>query len=245
MSGDASFPGNARSWNPGDSNPWIHVDNALVREAPTGPLSRMFTPTVLILVLAVQIGLGWAPAADRTTWALENAPVWVGLILIIASRRRFPLSHLCLGLLAVHSVVLAIGGHWTYAKVPAGDWVRDALGLTRNPYDRLGHLIQGFAPAILVRELLIRTSPLRGSRWLPFLAFCVCLAFSAFYELIEWWTALIGGSAAADFLGTQGDPWDTQWDMFLCACGAIAALVCLPGIHDRSLRRVVTAGTGT
>lgn len=198
----------------------------------------MFSLGLLALVLLVEIVLGWSPKADRTTWALENAPVWFGLFLIAATHRRFPLSRLCLVLLTIHAVVLAVGGHWTYARVPAGDWIRDAFGMSRNPYDRLGHFIQGFAPAILVRELLIRTSPLRGSLWLPFLTFCVCLAFSACYELIEWWTALIAGPGATDFLGTQGDPWDTQWDLFLCACGAIAALVGLSRIHNRSLDRL-------
>ena len=198
----------------------------------------MFPCVLLAIVVAVQVTLGWSPRADRMTWALENFPVWIGLILIAATWRRFPLSSLCLFLLALHSLVLAVGGHWTYARVPAGDWVRDAFGLSRNPYDRLGHVFQGFAPAILVRELLLRTSPLGKSRWLPFLTFCVCLAFSAFYELIEWWTALRTGSGATDFLGTQGDPSDTQWDMFLCACGAIASLTLLSGVHDRSLARL-------
>lgn len=201
----------------------------------------MFSLGLLVGVLLVELILGWSPTADRATWALENAPVWIGLILIGTTHRRFPLSRLCLGLLAIHAVVLAVGGHWTYARVPAGDWVRDAFGLDRNPYDRLGHLFQGFAPAILVRELLIRTSPLRGSWWLPVLTFSVCLAFSAFYELIEWWVAVIAGSGATDFLGTQGDPWDTQWDMFLCACGAIAAIVTLHRVHDHSMERLPLA----
>ena len=219
-------------------------DTALVRPAETSPQYAMFARAMLVLVLAVEVILGWSPKADRVTWALENAPVWIGLLVIAGTHRRFPLSHLCLGLLALHAVILAVGGHWTYAKVPAGDWVRDALGLTRNPYDRLGHWIQGFVPVILVRELLLRTSPFRDSRsrWLPFLAFCVCLAFSAFYEMIEWWTAALAGPGAVDFLGTQGDVWDTQWDMFLCACGAIVALASLSGLHNRSLRRVSGSG---
>lgn len=203
-----------------------------------GRVPRMFPCALLAFVLAIQVVLGWSPRADRMTWALENFPVWIGLLVIAITWRRFPLSRLCLILLALHSLILAVGGHWTYARVPAGDWVRDAFGLARNPYDRLGHVFQGFAPAILVRELLLRTSPLRKSRWLPVLTFCVCLAFSAFYELIEWWTALLTGSGATDFLGTQGDPWDTQWDMFLCACGAVASLTLLSGAHDRSLARL-------
>lgn len=198
----------------------------------------MYAYTVLAFTLGIQVLLGWSPRADRLTWALENFPVWIGMVLVATTWKRFPLSRLCLSLLALHALILAVGGHWTYARVPAGDWVRDAFGLARNPYDRLGHVFQGFAPAILVRELLLRTSPLGKSRWLPVLTFCVCLAFSAFYELIEWWTALLTGSGATDFLGTQGDPWDTQWDMFLCACGAIASLTLLSRVHDRSLARL-------
>src|SRR5262245_49645833 len=161
------------------------------------------------------------------TWALENAPVWIGLAAWLATRRRFRLSRLCLSLLALHAVILMVGGYYTYAKVPLGDWVKDALGLARNHYDRLGHFVQGFVPAILVRELLLRVAKLPRSRWLPVLVVCVCLAFSAFYELIEWWTALISGTAAEAFLGTQGDPWDTQWDMFLAFMGAIVSLATL------------------
>ncbi|MBL9175288.1 MAG: DUF2238 domain-containing protein [Verrucomicrobiales bacterium] len=198
----------------------------------------MYAYAVLAFTLGIQVLLGWSPRADRLTWALENFPVWIGIVLVATTWKRFPLSRLCLTLLALHALILAVGGHWTYARVPAGDWVRDTFGLARNPYDRLGHVFQGFAPAILVRELLLRTSPLGKSRWLPFLTVCVCLAFSAFYELIEWWTALLTGSGANDFLGTQGDPWDTQWDMFLCACGALASLTLLSGVHDRSLSRL-------
>ncbi len=197
----------------------------------------MFTWSVLGVVLLVELVLGWAPKADRMTWSLENFPVWIGLVVLAFTHRRFPLSRLCLVLLAAHSVILSVGGHWTYAKVPAGDWVRDLFHLSRNPYDRLGHLAQGFCPVIFVRELLLRTSDLGRSRWLPFLSVSVCLAFSAFYELIEWWTALLAGGAT-DFLGTQGDPWDTQWDMFLCLCGAIAGLLLLSRVHDRSLARL-------
>ncbi len=198
----------------------------------------MFPVVVVTIVVLAEVVLGVSPKADRITWALENAPVWIGLALLAVTWKRFPLSRLCLGLLAFHSVVLAVGGHWTYAKVPLGDWVKDAFGLARNHYDRLGHLTQGFVPAILVRELLLRTSSLGRTRWLPVLVVSVCLAFSAFYEFIEWWTALIAQSAATDFLGTQGDPWDTQWDMFLCFLGAIAALLLLSGAHDRSLGRL-------
>ena len=189
-------------------------------------------------VLLTQLLLGWSPSADRLTWALENAPVWIGLALLAFTHRRFPLSRLCLVLLAIHAVILAVGGHYTYAKVPLGDWMKDWFGFERNHYDRIGHFAQGFIPAIFVRELLLRTSPLGRGKWLPFLTVSVCLAFSAFYEFIEWWTALLSGSAATDFLGTQGDPWDTQWDMFLAMTGAACAVLFLARLHDRSMVRL-------
>ena len=187
-------------------------------------------------VVVEQVLLGWAPQADRLTWALENGPVWIGVVAVALTHRRFPLSHLCLVLLAVHSLILAVGGHYTYARVPLGYWVQDLFGLARNHYDRVGHFAQGFVPAIVAREVLLRTSPLRPGKWLFFLVCCVCLAFSAFYEFIEWWAALIGGDSATAFLGTQGDQWDTQWDMFLALVGAIVAQLTLGGIHDRELR---------
>jgi putative membrane protein len=185
-------------------------------------------------VLAVLFWSGIDPH-DRFTWLLEVAPVLIGLPIVIATRRRFPLTPLLYVLLAVHAVILMVGGKYTYAEVPAGFWVRDWLGLARNHYDRLGHFAQGFVPAILAREILWRRSPLRGSRWLGFVVVSICLAFSAFYELIEWWTAAATGEAAEAFLGTQGDPWDTQWDMFLALLGAISALVLLRRVHDRQL----------
>jgi len=135
--------------------------------------------------------------------------------------------------------VLMLGGHYTYARVPLGDWVRDWLDLARNHYDRLGHLTQGFVPAIITRELLLRLTPLRRGAWLFGLVTAVCLAVSACYEFIEWWAALIGGSAATDFLGTQGDVWDTQWDMFLAFIGAMASQILLSRVHDRQLAAIL------
>jgi len=161
--------------------------------------------------------------------------VAVGIPVLLATRGRWPLTLLLYRLLFLHACILMLGGHYTYAQVPPGFWVQDWLDLSRNHYDRLGHVVQGFVPAILMREILWRASPLRGSRWLPFLTVCFCLAFSAFYEFIEWWGALIMGEAADAFLATQGDPWDTQWDMFLAMCGAIFALVLLTRVHDRQL----------
>ena len=157
--------------------------------------------------------------------------------------RRFPLTTLLCALLTVHALILILGGHYTYARTPVGNWIQDVFNLSRNPYDRIGHFAQGFVPAILVREILVRQSPLRGSRWLAPLVVCACLAFSALFEMIEWWSALVAGSAADDFLATQGDVWDTQWDMFLALVGAITALVSLSRLHDHQLARMTTTST--
>lgn len=203
-------------------------------------MARSIALPVAVATLAVQIGLGWHPEADRFTWAMENAPVWIGIILLFRYRNQFPLSNLCISLLGVHGLILAVGGHYTYAKVPLGDWLAAAFDLARNPYDRLGHLAQGFIPAILVRELVLRTSPVRKGKLLAFICITTCMAFSAFYEFIEWWTALATGEAAEDFLGTQGDPWDTQWDMFMATLGASLALLTLSHAHDRSLAQLTT-----
>ena len=176
---------------------------------------------------------------DRLTWFFETLPIMIGVPLLIWTRRSFPLTPLLYRLLFLHALILALGGHYTYAQVPLGFWFQDLLDLSRNHYDRLGHVAQGFVPAILVRELLIRTSPLAGSKWLPVLTVSVCLAFSAFYELIEWWSAVALDAAADAFLATQGDSWDTQWDMFLALCGAVAALVLLSRVHDRQLTQLI------
>jgi putative membrane protein len=175
---------------------------------------------------------------DRFTWVLEVFPVMIGIPVLIYIYPRFRFTPLAYFLIAVHSIILMVGGKYTYAEVPLGFWMRDAFGLARNDYDRIGHFAQGFVPAILGREILIRRSALRGGRWLPFMVICACLALSAFYELIEFWTALATGGAADAFLGTQGDPWDTQWDMMMALIGAIVALLLLSRIHDRQLRLV-------
>ncbi len=196
----------------------------------------------------------WIDPHDRFTWWLESVPVVAGVPLILVFQKKFPLSTLLLVLLWLHCVILVTGGHYTYARVPLGEWARGWFGWTRNNYDKLGHFAQGFVPAILTRELLVRTSPLgsgnrpfdlaqgwsakRTSRWLGFLVVCVCLAFSALYELIEWFTAVTSGAAADDFLGTQGDPWDTQTDMLMALIGAVVAVVAMSRWHDRSLQRI-------
>jgi putative membrane protein len=166
---------------------------------------------------------------------MEVAPVLLGLPVVIATRRRFPLTPLVYVLLAIHAAVLCLGGHYTYAEVPLGFWAKDLLGLARNPYDRLGHLMQGFVPALVVREVLLRASPLRRGGWLLALGTGFVLALSAVYELLEWSAALLLGQGADAFLGMQGDPWDTQWDMFMCLVGALLSQLLLSRIHDRQL----------
>ena len=195
-------------------------------------------PRVLLVVGAIALAVSGVAPHDRLTWLLEVAPIPIAVPVLIATARRFPLTPLAYRLIFLHALILMLGGHYTYAEVPLGDWVADALGLARNPYDRLGHLAQGFVPAIVVREILIRRSPLRPGKWLAFLVVCVCLAISAAYELIEWWSALIGGESADAFLGTQGDQWDTQWDMFTALVGAVAALALLGRYHDRQIARL-------
>ncbi len=184
--------------------------------------------------------LAWSAVRphDYFTWFLEIAPVFIGLPVALALHRRFPLSRLVLVLLWWHAVILILGGHYTYAKVPLGEWAMHWFGWTRNNYDKLGHFAQGFVPAVLTREILLRTSPLKGSRWLGFLVVCVCLAFSALYELIEWLVAVTSGAAADDFLGTQGDPWDTQTDMAMALVGATLAVLAMGRWHNGSLGRL-------
>jgi len=195
-------------------------------------------PRVLLVVGAIALAVSGVAPHDRLTWLLEVAPILIAVPVLIATARRFPLTPLAYRLIFLHALILMLGGHYTYAEVPLGDWVADALGLARNPYDRLGHLAQGFVPAVVVREILIRRSPLRPGKWLVFLVVCVCLAISAAYELVEWWSALIGGENADAFLGTQGDQWDTQWDMFMALVGAVAALALLGRYHDRQIARL-------
>ena len=190
---------------------------------------------LLLAAIATALVVSACISVDRFTWLLEVVPVLIGAPLLIATARRFPLTPLLYHLLFLHALVLIIGGTYTYAKVPFGFWLQDLLHLERNPYDRIGHLMQGFVPAILAREILLRTSPLRPGRWLFFLVTCVCLAFSAFYELIEWRVAVSTGAAADAFLGTQGDPWDTQWDMCCALIGALSAQFLLARWHDRQL----------
>lgn len=189
---------------------------------------------LLVSVLAVLVWSGIG-CFDFVTWLLEVAPSIAGLIVIGYSWRRFPLTPLLCTLIAIHMIILEVGGHYTYARVPVGDWVKEWFHLSRNHYDRLGHLAQGFVPALIARELFLRLDIVAKRGWLNFLIISLCLAISAFYELIEWATALVLGQASDEFLGTQGDHWDTQADMFLALFGACVSLLLLHRWHDRQL----------
>ena len=193
---------------------------------------------LLLLVLSVLTWSGVQPA-DRLTWWLEVAPVFIALAILLPSRRRFPLTDLAYTLIAFHAVILMIGGKYTYAEVPLFNWIRDTFHQTRNHYDRVGHFVQGFVPALVMRELLLRTSPLRPGRWLFATVSAFCLAVSALYELIEWQSAVHLGGGATAFLGTQGDLWDTQSDMALALLGSLVSQIVWGRYHDRQLARLV------
>ena len=205
-------------------------------------MTRNREPLVLLGVgLALLLWSGLRPH-DYFTWFLETAPIFIAVPVLLWTRRRFPLTPLAYRLIFVHATILMLGGHYTYAEVPLGNWVKDALGLARNHYDRLGHFAQGFVPAIAAREILIRRSPLRRGGWLFMTVTCVCLSASACFEMVEWSAALLLGSGADAYLATQGDPWDTQWDMFLALVGAIVAQLSLGGAHDRQMAALEAAG---
>lgn len=189
---------------------------------------------LLGMTFAVLLLTGYKPF-DLTTWFLEVLPVLVAIPLLALTREGFPLTRLLYWLIFVHALILMVGGHYTYARVPLGFWMQDWFDLARNHYDRIGHIAQGFVPAMITREILLRRSPLVRGKWLFFLVLCVCMFVSVFYEFIEWWVALIAEGASIEFLGTQGDVWDTHWDMFLALCGAILAQVLLARVHDRQL----------
>jgi putative membrane protein len=191
---------------------------------------------MLVLLLCTGLLLSGIHPFDGATWMLEIAPIVALLPLLWLTRQRFPLTRLLYVLIGIHCLIMMVGGHYTYARVPLGFWVRDAFELTRNHYDRLGHLAQGFIPAIAVRELLLRSTSLRQGAWLFVLVTACCLAISACYEFIEWWSALLLGSGADEFLATQGDVWDTQWDMFLAFIGSMLSQWLLAGWHDRQLQ---------
>ena len=199
--------------------------------------NRQYLSSLFIFVAVFFIWSAVHPH-DYFTWFLEVFPVLIAMPLLVMTYNKFTLTNLVYGLIAVHMVILLVGGHYTYAEMPLFSWLRDYYGWDRNYYDRLGHVAQGFVPAMIVREILLRTSPLRPGKWLFFIVVCVCLAMSAFYEFIEWWVALASGSDAVAFLATQGDIWDTQWDMFLAFSGAIFAQLLLTKVHMRQMRQM-------
>ena len=202
--------------------------------SPELPRLVFLNPAWLAVFFGVLLWSAWQPH-DYPTWALESAPAILAFIVLVWTRKSFPLTSLAYNLILIHAVILMVGGHYTYAEVPLGDWVREWTGGSRNNYDKLGHLAQGFIPAIVVREIMIRLGVVGRRGWLGFIVACICLAISAFYELIEWWVALISDEAAESFLGTQGYVWDTQSDMFLALIGAVLALMTLSRLHDRQL----------
>lgn len=193
---------------------------------------------VLLILLMIVMTWSWINPYDRVTWWLEAIPVIIALPVMWATRNGFPLTRLCYYLIFIHAVILVVGAHYTYARVPLGFWMQEWFGFTRNHYDRIGHIAQGFIPAIIAREILTRRNVIKTPGWRFFLVTSFCLGFSAFYELLEWWTALIGGDGSVSFLGTQGDVWDAQWDMFLALCGAIASQLLLGRLHDRQMMDV-------
>lgn len=189
---------------------------------------------LLASFLAILVWSGIHPK-DHFIWFLEVVPAIVGALVLVMIYSKVKLTLLVYCLIWLHALVLMLGGHWTYAEMPLFSWMRDEYGLARNYYDRVGHFMQGFVPAIIAREILLRNGVVKGRGWLFFLVTCICLAISAFYEFTEWWVALASGSAADEFLATQGDIWDTQWDMLLALCGAIASQLLLARRHDRQL----------
>jgi putative membrane protein len=193
-------------------------------------------PLALICGAFVALNLSGIHPHDRLTWLLEVFPVMLVVPLLVLTYRRFPLTPLLYRLIFIHAMVLFAGGHYTYAEVPLGFTLQDMLGLARNPYDRIGHFAQGLIPALAAREILLRRSPLLPGKWLFFIVCSICLAISACYEFLEWWSAVALGQGADAFLGTQGDPWDTQWDMFTALLGALAGQLLFARLQDRQLR---------
>ena len=199
-------------------------------------------PLSLLAVTAVLLAVSAYHPYDTPTWWMEVFPIFIGVPILFFTYKRFRLTPVLYVLIFVHAAILILGGHYTYARVPLGFWIQDLFDFSRNHYDRIGHFAQGFIPAMIAREILLRKSPLEPGGWLFFLVTCVCLSVSVFYEFVEWWAALIGGSGAAEFLGTQGDVWDTQWDMFMAFVGAVTAQLLLARLHDRQIAGIGAAG---
>jgi putative membrane protein len=190
--------------------------------------------TILLLVFV------WSAIQpyDRATWWLEVLPVLIALPLLIFTYFRFQFTRLAYSLMLLHAIILLVGGHYTYAEVPLFSWLRDTFDWSRNYYDRVGHFAQGFVPAVIAREILLKQSPLTQGRWLFFIVCCICLSISACYEFVEWWVAVLSGTGAEAFLGTQGDVWDTQWDMFIALCGAVIAQISLVRLQDHQMMQM-------
>jgi putative membrane protein len=197
------------------------------------------TPLIFLLVFCLLLGWSAIRPHDYFVWFLEVLPALLGIGILLALYPTFAFSNFTYFFIFVQASILVIGGHYTYAENPAFNWLRDTLALNRNYYDRLGHFFQGFTPALVAREYLLRQSIIAKLQWLPFLVVCICLGASAFYEFFEWWVALYSGEAAAAFLGTQGDVWDTQWDMFMALSGAVVAVVFFARWQDRSIAKIV------
>lgn len=197
--------------------------------------SSRYPLVLLLIVMVFCLWSGISPKDTRLTWILETAPFFMALPVMLFTYRRFPLTDLTYTLIAVHAMILMLGAHYSYAKVPLGFWMQDWFGWTRNNYDKIGHLMQGFGPTIYVREIVSRTSPLKRGKWLGFFSVAVPLAFSAIYEIIEWLASLTDPTDTEAFLGTQGYIWDTQSDMFLCLVGSLIALAVLTKVHNRYL----------
>lgn len=203
---------------------------------------KTFFITLLVIFGAVFVWSAIKPH-DFFTWLLEVLPVLIALPILFFTHHKFPLTRLLYLLILIHAIILMVGGHYTYALVPINElplfsWLKDTLDLNRNYYDRIGHFAQGFVPAIIAREILIRKLVVKTAAWLFFIVCCICLSVSACYEFIEWWVAVASGTAAEAFLGTQGDIWDTQWDMFLALIGSISAQILLKDLHDKQLLNV-------
>jgi putative membrane protein len=200
--------------------------------------SENYRITLLTLVLIFWAWSGIGLHDTHLTWVLETAPIMIALPIILFTYKRFPLTNLTYTLIAIHAVILMFGGHYSYAKVPLGFWMEDWFGWTRNNYDKIGHFMQGFGPAIYTREIIARTSPLKRGKMLGFVSICVPLAFSALYEIFEWLASLTNPADTEAFLGTQGDIWDTQTDMLWCLIGAIVALIVLTKLHNKYLLKI-------
>jgi putative membrane protein len=203
--------------------------------------SSEYPLALLLIVLTFCVWSGISPQDTRLTWILETFPFFIALPVMLLTYRRFPLTGLTYTLIAIHAMILMLGGHYSYAKVPLGFWMEDWFGWTRNNYDKIGHFMQGFAPTIYVREIVTRTSPLKPGKWLGFISVAVPLAFSALYEIIEWLASLSNPTDTEAFLGTQGYIWDTQTDMFMCLIGSVVSLALLTRLHNKYLSRMGVA----